>query len=211
VTRDEVLEHIRDLVAATLLPVSADLENCFSDDPGEAAETIRLASEAGASGGSIEDYTNPPDGRIYDFDQAVERVKAAVEMARSLPVPFVLTARAENLIRGVDDLEDTILRLQAFEKAGADVLYAPGLKTAGEVSQVCSALTKPVNVLATPVLTVSDITAAGGKRISVGGALARTSISGFLDAAREMVETGGFAPLGDAPGFGEVNKLMEGS
>lgn len=211
VSRDEVLAHISDLVAATPLPVSADLENCFSDDPAKAAETIRLASEAGASGGSIEDYSNPPDGRIYDFDHAIERVVAAVEVARSLPVPFVLTARAENLIRGRDDLEDTILRLQAFEKAGADVLYAPGLKTVGEVEQVCSALSKPVNVLATAALTVAEIAGAGGKRISVGGALARTSIGGFIDAAREMAETGGFVPLGDAPGFGEINKLMEGS
>lgn len=209
VTRDEVMTHIRDLVAATPLPVSADLENCFSDDPSKAAETIRLASEAGASGGSSEDYSGPPDGHIYDFNHAVERVAAAVEVAHALPVPFVLTARAENLIRGRDDLDDTILRLQAFEKAGADVLYAPGLKTAEEVAAVCSAVSKPVNVLATPALTLSQIAKAGGKRISVGGALARTSIGGFLDAAREMSETGGFAALGDAPGFGEINKLLD--
>ena len=209
VTRDEVLAHIRDLVAATPLPVSADLENCYSDDPSKAAETILLASEAGASGGSIEDYSGPPDGHIYAFNHAVERVAASVEVARALPVPFVLTARAENLIRGRDDLDDTILRLQAFEKAGADVLYAPGLKSAEDVAAVCSAVSKPVNVLATPALTLSDIAGAGGKRISVGGALARTSIGGFLNAAREMAETGGFAPLGDAPGFGEINKLMD--
>lgn len=211
VSRDELLAHISDLVEATSLPVSADLENCFADDPTEAAETIRLASEVGASGGSIEDYSNPPDGRIYDFDHAVERVAAAVEVARGLPVPFVLTARAENLIRGRDDLDDTILRLQAFETAGADVLYAPGLKTAEQVVTVCKAVSKPVNVLATPTLTVSEIAGAGGKRISVGGALARASIGGFIDAAKEMIETGGFAPLGDAPGFGDINKLMEGS
>ncbi len=209
VSCEDVLAHIRDLVAATTLPVSADLENCFSDDPKEAAKTIRLASEAGASGGSIEDYSGPPDGHIYDFDHAVERVSAAVEISRALPVPFVLMARAENLIRGVDDLDDVILRLQAFEKAGADVLYAPGLKTRDEVAQVCGAVSKPVNVLATPALTQSDIEAAGGKRISVGGALARASIGGFIDAAREMIDTGGFAPLGDTPGFGEINKLME--
>jgi len=211
VSCDEVMAHIRDLVAATPLPVSADLENCFSDDPAEAAGAIRLASEAGASGGSIEDYSCAPDGRIYDFDHAVERVVAAVEVATGLPVPFVLTARAENLIRGRDDLEDTILRLQAFEKAGADVLYAPGLKTPEEVATVCKAVSKPVNVLATAALTVAEIAGAGGKRISVGGALARTSIGGFIDAAREISETGGFAPLGDAPGFGEINKLMDGS
>ena len=211
VTREEHLAHIRDLVAATKLPVSADLENCYSDDPREAAETIRLASEAGASGGSIEDHSGPPDGHIYDFDHAVERVAAAVEVAQSLPIPFVLTARAENLIRGRDDLDDTILRLQAFEKAGADVLYAPGLKTTDEVARVCSAVSKPVNVLATSTLTVAEIASAGGKRISVGGALARVGIGGFLDAAREMAEEGSFAAFGDAPLFGEINKLLDGS
>ncbi|MFQ5625683.1 MAG: isocitrate lyase/phosphoenolpyruvate mutase family protein [Methyloligellaceae bacterium] len=130
-------------------------------------------------------------------------------MTRALPVPFLLTARAENLIRGRDDLDDTIARLQAFEKAGADVLYAPGLKTANEVARVCGAVSKPVNVLATPALSVAQIAAAGGKRISTGGALARTGIGGFLDAAREMAEAGSFAPFADAPSFGEVNELMK--
>lgn len=208
VTRDELMEHIRVLAAATNLPINADLENCYSDDPREAAETIRHAQKAGAAGGSIEDYSGHGGGKIYDFDHAVERVVAAVEVAQKLPVPFVLTARAENLIRGRDDLDDTIRRLQAFEKAGADVLYAPGLKTPDEVRSVCSALSRPVNVLATPTLTVGEIEAAGGKRISIGGALARTAVGGFLDAAREMLETGGFAPLGDAPSFGEIGKLM---
>ena len=210
VTREEHLAHIRDLVAATPLPVSADLEKCYSDDPAEAAETIRLASEAGASGGSIEDYTGPPDGRIYDFDHAAERVAAAVEVARSLPIPFMLTARAENLIRGVDDLGDAIRRLQAFEKAGADVLYVPGLKTADEVRQVCGAVSKPVNVLATPTLTVAEIAEAGGKRISLGGALARAAIGGFLATASEIIDKGTFSVLGDAPGFPEINATMEG-
>ncbi|RMF03532.1 MAG: isocitrate lyase/phosphoenolpyruvate mutase family protein, partial [Alphaproteobacteria bacterium] len=150
VTREEVLAHIGDLVAAMPLPVSADLENCYADDPAGAAQTIRLASEAGASGGSIEDYSGPESGRIYDFSHAVERVAAAAEMARSLPVPFTLTARAENLIRGRADLDDTIARLKAFEDAGADVLYAPGLKSAAEVAAVCEAVSKPVNVLAAP-------------------------------------------------------------
>lgn len=211
VSREEHLAHIRDLVAATPLPVSADLENCYCDNPAEAAETIRLASEVGASGGSIEDFSGPPDGHIYDFDHAVERVAAAVEVARSLSVPFVLTARAENHIRGRDDLEDTILRLQAFEKAGADVLYAPGLKTVDEIRQVCGALSKPVNVLAMPALAVAEIAEVGGKRISLGGALARAAIGGFLDAAREMAKTGSFAPFGEAPGFGEINELMDES
>ena len=211
VTREEHLAHIRDLVAATPLPVSADLENCYSDDPALAAMTIRMASEAGASGCSIEDFSSHPGGKIYDFDHAVERVVAAVEVARALPIPFVLTARAENLIRGRDDLDDTIKRLQAFEKAGADVLYAPGLKTAEEVARVCSAVSMPVNVLATAALSVADISAAGGKRISVGGALARVAIGGFLDAAKLMADEGTFAAFGEAPGFGVINGLIDRS
>jgi len=209
VSRDELMDHIRILSAATNLPINADLENCYSDDPAEAAETIRLAQEAGAAGGSIEDYSGHDGGRIYDFDHAVERVTAAVEVARSLPIPFMLTARAENLIRGRDDLDDTIKRLQAYEKAGADVLYAPGLKTADEVRSVCGAVSKPVNVLATPSLSVGEIEAAGGKRISVGGALARSAVGGFLDAAREIMDTGAFASLGDAPSFSEIGKLIK--
>lgn len=208
VSRDELMDHIGILSVATHLPINADLENCFSDDPLEAAETIRLAQEAGAAGGSIEDYSGHDGGRIYDYDHAVERVAAAVEAARSLPVPFVLTARAENLIRGRDDLDDTIRRLQAFENAGADVLYAPGLKTADDVRAVCSAVSKPVNVLATPSLTVEEIAAAGGKRISVGGSLARTAIGGLLDAAQEILDTGAFAPFGDAPSFPMINELV---
>ena len=138
----------------------------------------------------------------------MERVEAAVETARSLPHPFLLTARAENLIRNRLDLDDTIERLVAFEKAGADVLYAPGLKTEEDVARVCAAVSKPVNVLALPGLSVASIDRAGGKRISVGGALARAAIGGFLDAAREPAETGGFDALGDAPGFAEINALM---
>lgn len=211
VTRDEHLAHIATLCAATPLPVSADLENCYADDPAKAAKTIPLAFEAGASGCSIEDYSGHPDGQIYGFDHAVERVSAAVEAARALPVPFVLTARAENLIRGRMDLDDTIRRLQAFEKAGADVLYAPGLKTIAEVEAVCSAVSKPVNVLATATLTVAEIANAGGKRISVGGALARTAVGGFFDAAREILDTGAFALLVAAPSFAEINELMAGT
>jgi len=209
VSRDEHLAHIRALCAACDLPVSADLENCYADDPAEAAKTIPLAYEAGAAGCSIEDYSGPQEDRIYDFDHAVERVAAAVEAVRALQVPFVLTARAENLIRGNPDLDDTIRRLQAYERAGADVLYAPGLKTPDEVRAVCSAVGKPVNVLATPSLMVGEIAEAGGKRISLGGALARTAVGGFLDAAREIRDTGAFAPLGDAPSFGDINSLMD--
>ncbi len=210
VTREEHLVHIGDLAGATDLPVSADLENCYSAVPVEAAETIKLASDAGASGGSIEDYAGPSENRIYDFNHAVERVAAAVDTVQSLPRAFVLTARAENLIRGVDDLDDTINRLQAFEKAGADVLYAPGLKTAEQVRAVCSAVSKPVNVLATAELSVAEIAEAGAKRISLGGALARTAIGGFLSASREIVEKGTFTATGTAPGFPEVIALMKG-
>lgn len=211
VSRDEHLAHIRVLCEVTRLPVSADLENCYADDPEEAAKTIQMACEAGAAGCSIEDYSGHDSGRIYEFDHSVERVEAAAEAARKLPMPFVLTARAENLIRNRPDLDDTIKRLQAFEAAGADVLYAPGLKTVDEVKAVCSAVSKPVNVLATPTLTYADIAGAGGKRISLGGALARTAIGGMLDAAQEILDTGAFAPLGDAPSFAEINSLMNGS
>src|SRR5437763_12686365 len=151
VARDEAIEHCRQLSAATDLPLSADLENCFADDPAEAAETVLLAARAGVVGGSIEDYTGDPSNPIYDFALAVERVHAAVEASRSLDFPFTLTARAENLLRGRQDLDDTIRRLQAFEAAGADVLYAPGLTTLDEVRLVTGALRKPVNVLA-PVM-----------------------------------------------------------
>ena len=147
VTRAEKLDHIRALSAATDIPLSADLENCFADAPEAAAETIRLAAEAGAVGGSIEDYSINPDDPIYEFSLALERVQAAVAVARSLSFPFTLTARTENLLHGVGDIDETIRRLQAFEAAGADVLYAPGLRTLAEVKIVTSAVGKPVNVL----------------------------------------------------------------
>lgn len=210
VTRDEALAHIRALNDATDLPVSADLEKCFADDPGEAAETITLSGEAGAAGGSIEDWSGPEEDEIYPIGHASDRVAAAVEAARALPFDFTLTARAENLIRGRMDLDDTIKRLQAFEEAGADVLYAPGLKTIEEVRTVCAAVTKPVNVLATPKLNVAEIAEAGGKRISIGGALARTAIGGFLSVAQDVRKRGTFAALADAPGFPEINAIMNG-
>lgn len=208
VDREQVLAHIKELNEATDLPVSADLENCFADDAAAAAETIRLAGEAGAVGGSIEDCTGPEEARIYEIPHAVERVVAAVEAARSLPFKFVLTARAENLIRGRPDLADTIERLQAFEEAGADVLYAPGLKTAEEVRQVCDAVSKPVNVLAHSGLSVTEITEAGGKRISIGGALARVTVGSILNAAKEMQQDGTFSSFADAPTFPEINALL---
>ncbi len=209
VTRDEVMTHVQALAMVTDLPLSVDLENCFSDDPVEAAETIRLAATMGAVGGSIEDWSGPDSDRIYSIQHAAERVEAAVEMARSLDFPFTLTARAENLFRNRPDLDDTIERLLAYEKAGADVLYAPGLKTVDDVSRVCSAVTKPVNVLASPGLTVADIEAAGGKRISLGGALARTAIDAFLNSAATIKDTGSFGVFSGLVEFGKIKTLLD--
>ena len=210
VSRDEVIEHCRNLSAVTDLPVSADLENCFADDPAEAAATILLAAQAGVVGGSIEDYSGDPLNTIYEFDLAVERVHAAVEAARLLGFPFTLTARAENLLHGRHDLDDTIRRLQAFEAAGADALYAPGLTTLDEVRLVTGALSKPVNVLA-PLLrrvTVMQLADAGAKRISTGGALARAAITALLRAGVEMQERGSFAWTSDLASSADVKKLL---
>jgi 2-methylisocitrate lyase-like PEP mutase family enzyme len=209
-TREEVIEHCRRLSAATDLPVSADLENCFADDPGEAAETITLAASAGVVGGSIEDYSGDPSKPIYDFGPAVERVHAAVEAARALDFPFTLTARAENLIRGIQDLDDTIRRLQAFEAAGADVLYAPGLKTLDEVRTVTGALGKPLNVLAPPLkgVTVAQLAEAGAKRISIGGALARAAVTALLRAGAEMRDEGSFGWTSELESGAEVQRLL---
>ena len=195
VRRSEVLDNCRVIAAATDLPVNADLENGYADEPRAAAEMIRLAAETGVVGGSIEDATGDAARPIYDFALAVERVAAAVEVARSLPVPFVLTARAENLLHGRPDLDDTIRRLQAFEKAGADVLYAPGVRDLSTIRTVASSVGKPLNVVmsaADPALTAAQLAEAGVKRISVGGALSRLALAAFLDGAREMKDSGGF-------------------
>jgi len=195
VSRAEVIANCRTITDATDLPVNADLENGYADEPRAAAEIIRLASQAGMVGGSIEDATGDPARPIYDFTLAVERVAAAVEVARALPVPFLLTARAENLIHGRLDLDDTIKRLQAFEKAGADVLYAPGLRDLTTIRTVVSAVKRPVNVVMShidPAITAAELAAAGVKRISVGGSLSRLALAAFLRGAREMKETGGF-------------------
>jgi 2-methylisocitrate lyase-like PEP mutase family enzyme len=210
VTRDEVIEHCRNLSAATDLPISADLENCFTDDPAKIGETITLGARAGLVGGSIEDYSGDPSNPIYDFGLAIERVHAAVETARSLDFPFTLTARAENLLHGKNDLDDTIHRLQAFESAGADVLYAPGLKTLDEVRLVTNALTKPVNVLAPLVkgVTIKQLVDAGAKRISTGGALARAAITSLLHAGAEMLDHGSFGWTSDLASSADVKKLL---
>jgi len=211
VSRAEVIANARDIAAATDLPVNADLENGFAHEPAAAAEAIRLAAEAGCAGGSIEDYSGDPKAPIYDFDLAVERVRAAVEVARGLPVPFVLTARAENLIRGRDDMADTIHRLQAFAAAGAEVLYAPGLKSVAEIRAVVAAVDRPLNVVTgwlDPGITAAEVAAAGAKRISVGGALNRLALAAFLEGARAMKEEGSFAWMRGMAGVGPLQKLF---
>jgi 2-methylisocitrate lyase-like PEP mutase family enzyme len=200
VSRHEVLDNCRAIAAATDLPVNADLENGYAHEPRAAAEMIRLAAEAGVVGGSIEDATGDPQNPIYDFGLAVERIQAAVEVARSLPVPFMLTARAENLLHGRPDLDDTIRRLQAFDKAGADVLYAPGLRDLATIRIVVAAVGKPVNVVmsaADPAITAAQLAEAGVKRISVGGALSRLALAAFLKGAREMKDKGAFTWIRD--------------
>lgn len=212
VTRDEVIANCRVIAEATDLPVNADLENCFAHEPEAAAETIRFAAEAGAVGGSIEDYTGDPVTPIYDFDLAVARVRLAVKVAHSLPVPFLLTARAENLIRGRIDMADTVRRLQAYEAAGADVLYAPGLRNLGEVRHVVHAVNRPVNVVTgwlDPDITLAQLSAAGAKRISVGGALSRLALAAFVRAARAMQEQGSFAWMRDMTGMAELAKMLK--
>lgn len=211
VSRAQVIENCRVIAAATDLPVNADLENGYAHEPRAAAEIIRLAAEAGVSGGSIEDATGEADEPIYDFQHAVERVQAAVEVARGLPVPFLLTARAENLLHGRPDLDDTIRRLQAFEKAGADVLYAPGVRDLAAIRTVVASVTKPVNVVmsaADPDLTVEQLAAAGVKRISVGGALSRLALAAFLKGAREMAERGGFTWMRDTVPSKELKAIF---
>jgi 2-methylisocitrate lyase-like PEP mutase family enzyme len=188
VTRDEALAHAADLSAATDLPVSADLENCFADDPAGVAETVRLATETGLAGCSVEDYSG---SELYDFDRAVERVRAAAEAAHNGPNKLVLTARAENFIRGNPDMADTIERLQAYQAAGADVLFAPGIGSADDIRTIVAAVDLPVNVLARPgAPTVAEMTALGVKRISVGGGLAYVGWGAVAEAARELKEQG---------------------
>jgi 2-methylisocitrate lyase-like PEP mutase family enzyme len=213
VSRAEVLENCRAIAGATDLPVNADLENGYADEPRAAAEMIRMAAEAGVVGGSIEDATGDPARPIYDFALAVERVQAAVEVARALPVPFVLTARAENLLHGRPDLDDTIRRLQAFEKAGADVLYAPGLRDLAAIRTVVAAVGRPVNVVmsaADPAITLAQLAEAGVKRVSVGGALSRLALAAFLKGAREMKEAGGFTWVRDTVPTRELKAIFGG-
>jgi 2-methylisocitrate lyase-like PEP mutase family enzyme len=192
-TLDEMVEHARDLDRATRLPISVDLENGYGPAPEDAARAIERAARAGAAGGSIEDWD--PEGRIYPLERATERVAAAVEAARQQPSPFTFTARAENHIRGNPDLDDTIARLQAYERAGADVLYAPGLRNGEEIRAICDEVGKPVNVLAHPGLTMDEIVEAGAKRVSVGGQLTWVAVGALAAAARQIRESGEFSAL----------------
>jgi len=214
VTRDEALAHARAIVAATPLPVSADLENGFGDAPADCAETVRGAATAGLVGCSIEDASGRADEPIYPLELAAARVQAAVAAARALPFPFMLTARSENFLHGRPDLEDTLRRLRAFAAAGADVLYAPGLSTREQITAVVKAVApKPVNLLASPALgavTVTDLGALGVKRISVGGLLARAAYSAALRAAREMAAAGTFGFAKEAVPFAELNGMFKG-
>jgi 2-methylisocitrate lyase-like PEP mutase family enzyme len=208
-TRDEVLQNARTIVEATDLPVSADLEDGFGASPQACAETIRLAADVGVVGGSIEDATGDPDRPIYEFEHAVERIAAACEEARRHP--FVLTARAENFLHGRPDLDDTLRRLQAFEVAGADVLYAPGLPSLDAIRIVCTAVSRPVNVvmgLSGRAYTVEELAEAGVKRISVGGSFARAALGALVRAAREVKEHGTFTYAADAISGTEVSAHM---
>lgn len=212
ITRDEALAHARSIVEATPLPVSADLENGYADAPDGVALTIRLAAETGLAGCSIEDATGRPERPIYDFSHAVERVAAAVEAAQELSCPFTLTARAENFLHGRPDLDDTIRRLQAFETAGADVLYAPGLREEAAIRTVCASLGKPVNVimgLAGTAFSVEQLAALGVRRISLGSALARAALGEFLRAAEEVRQHGTFTFAERAVSFGEVEQIFQ--
>lgn len=211
VSRDEALANAKAIVDATDLPVAADLENGYGHSPEVAAETIRLAGKVGLVGGSIEDATGDPRRPIYDFQAAVERVAAAVQAARALPFPFQLVARAENYLHGRPDLDDTIRRLEAFEAAGADVLFPPGLTRAEDIRTVCAALRKPVNVvmgLKGAPFSVAELAALGVRRISVGSALSRAALGGFVRAAREIREHGTFRFAEEAIPYAEADELV---
>lgn len=209
--RPEVLDNARAIVAATGLPVSADLEAGYGATTAAVAETIRLAADAGLVGGSIEDATGDPAAPIRPLGEAVERVTAAVEAAGKLPFPFAVTARAENFLYGRPDLDDTITRLRAFEAAGADVLFAPGLPDLDAVRAVCAAVSAPVSVIASPAFTVAGLRGCGVRRISLGSALARAALGALIRAAQEIDQQGTFTFSADALPYGEANALMSGA
>ena len=209
--RDEMITHVASIAAATDLPVSADLENGYGDTAEAVAETIRRAAAAGAVGGSIEDATGRAEDPIYECAHAVERIEAAAEIARGLNVPFTLTARAENYLVGRPDLADTIKRLQAYQTAGADVLYAPGLTRAEDIVTVVRSIDRPVNVLAGLAgtrLSLADLSAMGVRRVSVGSLLSRTALGAFLRAAAEMQERGSFSFSEDAVPYKDLSGML---
>jgi 2-methylisocitrate lyase-like PEP mutase family enzyme len=211
VTRDDALANAKAIVEATDLPVAADLENGYGDAPEAAAETIRRAAEVGLVGGSIEDSTGDPARPIHEFAHAKERVAAAAEAARALPFPFMLVGRAENFLHGRPDLDDTIRRLQAYEAAGAEVLFAPGLTRAEDIRRVCASVRKPVNVvmgLKIATFSVAELGALGVRRISVGSALTRAALGAFVRAAREMHDAGTFRFAEEAIPFAEAMDLV---
>lgn len=212
VSRAEAIAHAKAIVEATDLPVAADLENGFGDTPEDAATTIRDAGAVGLVGGSIEDSSGKAEKPIYDADHALRRVEAAIAAARTLPVKFLLTARAENFIRGNPDLADTIRRLKAYEKAGADVLFAPGLPDLAAVKEVCASLERPFNFMVGikgRSFTVADLTAAGVKRISLATSLYRAAVTGLLDAAREVKDHGTFGYLDGSIPTPDLNALLK--
>ena len=212
VSRAEALANAKSIVESTDLPVAADLENGYGHTPEDTAETIRQAAAAGLVGGSIEDATGNAAEPIYAFNHAVERVAAAADAARALPFPFMFVARAENLLHGRRDLDDTIRRLQAYEKAGAEVLYAPGLTTPEQIRTVCSSVTKPVNVLmglkGANSLTVAELGELGVRRISLGSGFSRAALTAFLTAAREVIDNGTFTFADDAMYISELTSLF---
>ena len=212
VGRDKMMVHVEAIASATDLPVSADLENGFGDDPEMVAGTIRRAAASGLVGGSIEDATNRPGDPIYEHQLAAERVRAAAETARALPFPFTLTGRAENYLVGRSDLNDTIKRLQAYQRAGADVLYAPGLTSKDDIAAVVRSVDRPVNVvmgLQGSQLSLEALSEIGVKRVSVGSALSRAALGAFLRAAREMRERGTFTFANEAVSYRELSAMFE--
>ena len=213
VGRDKMLAHVAQIAAATDLPVSADLENGFGDDPKTVAETIRLAAATGIAGGSIEDSIDRPGEKVYDIGAAAERIRAAVEAKNALHFKFTLTARAENYLVGIPDLKDTIKRLQAYQEAGADVLYAPCITTREEITAVVKSVDRPVNFLMGTQpqrFTLDELSKMGVRRVSVGSALSMAALGAFLRAAREVRETGTFTYTQEAAGFREISELLKG-
>lgn len=212
VSRDQMMAHLSEIASATDLPVSADLQNGFGDDPETAAETIRLAAAAGVVGGSIEDFSGQDDNPIYDLQHAADRVRAAAETVHALPFPFTLTGRAENYLHGRRDLKDTIARLQAYQEAGADVLYAPGLATREDIEAVVRSVDRPVNVvmgLQGVQLSVAELSKIGARRISVGSSLSRAALGEFLRAAREMHDRGTFTFADQAASMREISAMFK--